>query len=241
MTELFVVMPVYNEQESLEYVVKEWIGELRKYTNNFIFYVINDGSTDRSLEILQNLQNDCTELKVTSKPNNGHGQACLAGYLAAIRNDASWIFQIDSDGQCLPEHFAEFWQERLDADAVYGFRKIRDDSLIRRYISRLLSPILALSTGVWVTDANVPYRLMKGKKVASIISALPQNTELVNVFLAVATQKHLDVTWIDIRFGKRRGGKKLKWRTLASLMVGLAVQLIRYRKFLESISNKPVR
>ena len=187
------------------------------------------------MEILQNLQNNYTELKITTKPNNGHGQACLAGYLAAIRDHASWIFQIDSDGQCLPEHFTEFWQERLHADAVYGFRKIRDDGLIRMYISRLLSIIVALPTGVWVTDANVPYRLMKGKKVASIIKALPQNAELVNVFLAVATQKHLDVAWIDMRFGKRRGGKKLKWGTMATLMAGFAVQLIRYRKYFANL------
>jgi len=234
MTDLFVVMPVFNEQDSLEYVVKEWIGEVRRHTNSFTFVVINDGSTDRSLEILHDLQNEYAELKVISTPNSGHGQACLVGYRAAIRDDAAWIFQIDSDGQCLPVHFAEFWRERLHADAVYGARKIRDDSLIRLYISQVFSLLVALATGVRVKDANVPYRLMNGKKVASIIRALPHNAEMVNTFLAVATQKHLDISWIDIRFGKRRGGKKLKWTAMASLMIVFAIQIFRYRKFLAS-------
>ena len=56
-SKLGVVMPVYNEKESLKKVVLEWLPIIRKTLgkDSFIFYAINDGSTDNTLEILKEL------------------------------------------------------------------------------------------------------------------------------------------------------------------------------------------
>lgn len=54
--ELAIVMPVYNEQASIRKVVREWFEEIQNWTENFVFLVIDDGSKDRTLDILQTLR-----------------------------------------------------------------------------------------------------------------------------------------------------------------------------------------
>ncbi len=240
MPELFVVMPVYNEQHSLESVVREWIEEFRQHTGNFVLFAIDDGSTDQSLEILHKLRSIYPELRVESQPNCGHGPACLVGYKVAIRENADWLFQIDSDGQSLPDYFRDIWNLREKADAIFGYRKTRDDGLARALISRCLSVMVALTVATWVKGTNVPYRLMKLKNVSPIISSLPEKVTLVNVFLAIALQNRLGLTWVDIRFGKRRGGEQsLGYLVMGQVLVELVTQLLRNRRWLTQRSTDP--
>ena len=57
----------------------------------------------------------------------------------AAESDAEWILQIDSDGQCDPRFFQKFWALRDQADAVFGFRRIRQDGLERGTYFSVLS------------------------------------------------------------------------------------------------------
>ncbi|HEU5124830.1 MAG TPA: glycosyltransferase, partial [Verrucomicrobiae bacterium] len=108
---LWVVMPVYNEATAIAEVINEWVTVLRTTASSFAFLVINDGSTDGTQTILENLS--WSELLVIHRPNSGHGSSCLFGYRKAVEQGATWIFQIDSDGQCDPRFFEAFWRWRL--------------------------------------------------------------------------------------------------------------------------------
>ena len=113
MTGLWIIAPVYNEEKNLHSFVEEWMSVFRKVAgNDFTFCLLNDGSTDRSLSILNELASCYPELRVIDKANSGHGSTCIAGYELAIQAGAQWIFQIDSDGQCDPMQFRHFWDSR---------------------------------------------------------------------------------------------------------------------------------
>lgn len=206
LSNLWVVMPVYNEQDCLETVLGEWIPELRKHCSTFTFVALNDGSKDGSLALLQRLSQKYPELKVVDKANSGHGQSCIHGYKLAIENKAEWVFQMDSDGQCDPSFFGQIANAASNNKVVYGYRKSRDDGFRRMVISRIVSLFVLLSAGVWVRDGNVPYRLMHISSLQNIVSKVPSDFHLANILITVLQKKSFGIHWEDIHFRNRIGG-----------------------------------
>jgi dolichol-phosphate mannosyltransferase len=137
--ELVVVIPVYNEQASLRKVIREWYLEIENWTEDFVILVMNDGSTDRSPDIVERLQEQLGDrIRLHTHTNRGHGLTCLVGYERALELGARYVFQIDSDGQCDPQYFFRVWRQRDQSQVVYGWRKARDDGWRRVLASRLL-------------------------------------------------------------------------------------------------------
>jgi dolichol-phosphate mannosyltransferase len=173
--------------------------------DQFVFAAINDGSKDQSLSILQQYASRYPELRVVDKPNSGHGQSCVEGYRLAVDQGAVWVFQIDSDGQCDPKYFADFWQMRHQYPVIYGFRQQRDDGIGRYLISRAVELVVLLATASWVRDPNVPYRLMRTDAVAPIVENFPKDFYLANILVAVLQNKGFKIHWVNIRFRSRPG------------------------------------
>ena len=115
---LWVIMPVYNEEEAIGSVIDEWEKSLSENIAGYTFCILNDGSKDGTLGILRQYETKYPQIKIIDKPNSGHGQTCIYGYKLALNNGAEWIFQIDSDGQCAPEYFPEFVQAAQTNKAV---------------------------------------------------------------------------------------------------------------------------
>ncbi len=208
--QLTVVIPVYNEHASIRKVIIEWNEEIAGWTEDFQILVINDGSTDGTLEILERLQQAIgTRLQVVTQKNAGHGQACLHGYRMAAERGARHILQIDSDGQCDPQYFFKFWREREAFDVIYGVRKHRDDGFKRVVASLVLRIFLLATTRVNCRDANVPYRLMRTTALQPEIDRMPASFSLVNIGLAVLLGRASDVRhgYVPIRFRERYGGE----------------------------------
>jgi dolichol-phosphate mannosyltransferase len=203
---LWVVMPTYNEEVSVGRVVDEWLPILRQHAPGFRMCILNDGSRDRTPEILHALAARHPELLVVDKPNSGHGQTCLIGYRQALRAGAEWVLQIDSDGQCDPVFFPALWQARAHSPVVYGFRRRRDDGLMRTVISRIARVVTLLASGAWVRDANVPYRLMRADTLRGLVDDVPPDFHLANIMLAALQERRYGIRWVDIRFRDRFGG-----------------------------------
>ena len=89
---------------------------------------------------------------------------------------------------------------------VYGFRKTRDDGTKRYLISRVVSLFAYLATGVWVKDANVPYRLMHRSTLENYVNKIPDDFHLANILLSVIQQKFFGIKWVTIHFLNRAGG-----------------------------------
>lgn len=225
--ELVVVIPVYNEQDSIQKVIHEWMDELGNWCENFVVLVIDDGSSDRSFEILRHLQ-ECfgSRLLVMTRPNRGHGQTCLEGYRHSSTMGARYVFQIDSDGQCDPRYFHRLWRIREQFTVVYGVRTTRDDGLMRVVVSKTLRLMMLLAFGVDCPDANVPYRLMKTDAIMWAVGRIPKDFQLANVALAIllAQDKSCSHGFVPIGFRGRYGGEP---SVKSSLFWQKAVELYR--------------
>ena len=95
-----VVMPVYNGAVYLDAAIKSILAQSFR---DFELVIIDDGSTDRSLDILQRHARDDTRITIISRPNTGIVGALNEG-IAAARGQ--WIARMDADDIALPERFA---------------------------------------------------------------------------------------------------------------------------------------
>jgi len=203
---LWVIMPVYNEEEAIGSVIDEWEKSLSENVAGYTFCILNDGSKDGTLGILRQYETKYPQIKIIDKPNSGHGQTCIYGYKLALNNGAEWIFQIDSDGQCAPEYFPQFVQAAHTNKAIYGYRQTRDDGLKRSLISRFVTIFTFFATGQWVRDANVPYRLIHRSVMQKIVDKVPPTFHLANILVSVLSKKEAGIKWINIHFRDRVGG-----------------------------------
>ncbi|MBC7554960.1 MAG: glycosyltransferase family 2 protein [Taibaiella sp.] len=203
---LWVVMPVYNEEEAITSVCEEWYRALEATGLNYTLCILNDGSKDGTLKILNEFAAKYRRLKIIDKANSGHGQSCVLGYNIALENGADWILQIDSDGQCDPQYFPAFVQLAATRKAIYGFRKTRDDGFKRYLISRFVTLFTFAATGQWVKDANVPYRLIHESVMRNISNKIPAHFHLANIYVSVLSNKLAGIKWVDIHFRDRSGG-----------------------------------
>jgi len=203
-----IVMPVFNEEVIVAFVIDEWMKELASNNIDFTLFAINDGSKDNTKQILEELVLKYKDrLCVLNKPNSGHGQSCVYGYKHALNLGYEWVFQIDSDGQCDPKFFKDLLSAAEKYKCIYGYRKTREDGFKRFIISRFVSLFVCTATGVWVRDANVPYRLMHKSTLENILDKIPSSFYLANILVSALQQKESKIHWVNINFRNRLGGE----------------------------------
>lgn len=205
---LYIVMPAYNEEVNIKNVVSEWYPILACGAEDSRMVISDGGSKDRTLDILYELQKEYPKLEVLSRPGTDHGTKVILLYKYAIEHGAEWIFQTDSDGQTVPSEFAEFWKLRSKHDVILGDRKKRGDGAGRKIVENVLRVYLKVFFGVFVPDANAPFRLMKSNVVKKYINLMPDDFNLPNAILAACFTKYKEsVTYRIVTFQPRQGGK----------------------------------
>ena len=208
MENLYIIIPAYNEEANITKVAMEWHEIVKKIGNASKLVIINVGSKDSTLQILENLQEQLTNLVVLNKENGGHGDTILYGYKYAIDNYADYIFQTDSDGQTLPEEFWGFWEERKNYNAIIGYRKNREDGISRVLVTKVLKLVLFGIFHLNITDANTPFRLIERKTLKKYYAMIPEHFNLSNVMLTVLLMHNKEkVEFKEITFRPRQGGK----------------------------------
>ena len=206
---LYIVIPAYNEEANIARTVRGWHAVAERYCGGgqSRLVVVNDGSKDRTGEILRSLQEECPLLVPLTKENGGHGSAVLYGYHYAIAQGADYIFQTDSDGQTLPREFHKFWKRREEYDCLVGWRRHREDGSGRIFVTRMLRLVIRLTLRAKVADANTPFRLMKSRGLAGNLAYLPEGFNLPNAALtAIYKRKKQKLLFMEITFRPRQGG-----------------------------------
>lgn len=205
---LYIVIPAYNEEMNIDAVTRQWHEVVSRIGGRSKLLIINDGSKDNTYEKLQILAAELPYLYPQTKTNGGHGSTVLFGYQTALKENADYVFQTDSDGQTLPSEFQTFWENRLDHPAIIGYRSHRHDGVSRVFVTKVLKVVLRLIFGINVTDANTPFRLMKRETLAKYVPRIPDNFNLSNVLLTVLMlDAGEDVLFLPITFRPRQGGK----------------------------------
>lgn len=210
MDSLYIVMPAYNEAENIAKTIHSWYPLAEKISKEGIecrLVIADDGSKDDTYQKMCELTKEKPLLIPITKPNSGHGATVLYCYRYAITNNASYVFQTDSDGQTLPEEFLQMWENRNKYDFQIGTRKGREDGFSRIIVTKVLRWVVLFIFHVWVKDANTPFRLMNTNALRRILAYIPDDFFLANVAIsAVVVKKKERVAWYPITFRPRQGG-----------------------------------
>lgn len=230
---LAVIIPFYNEKESILKIVSEWSTLINK--NQMDLILINDGSTDESLNLLKRIKKKSKNLILINKKNGGHGSAIIKGYRFAAKNNYKFIFQTDSDEQFTAKNFNNLWIKRHSKfDLILGYRKKRNDTLIRIFLSSyILRPFLKNYFGKKTIDPNVPYRLMNVNFLKKFLKTIDKDYVAPNILMTLYS-KNEHIVNID-HFIRKTG--ELKWSISRLIIFGfkLLFDLYTYKKKLTSI------
>jgi len=148
-----VVIPVYNERDSLVQLHAELVAVAAKARLDLEIFFVDDGSTDGSWSVIAELPgNDSRVTGIRFRRNFGKAAALSAGFRAA-KGDR--ILTLDADLQDDPAEIPRFLAA-LDQglDVVSGWKKTRHDPWHKVWPSRLFNRLVSMLTGVWLHDHN---------------------------------------------------------------------------------------
>ena len=163
--DLSLVIPFYNEQESLEELYKRIIDTIGDRNYEIIF--IDDGSLDESARVVDNLVYKNPRVKLIQFQRNFGKAAALAAGFRACKGDI--VVTMDSDLQDDPREIPNLI-EKLDSgyDLVSGWKKIRHDPLSKRLASKVYNFFTSLMSGIWLHDFNCGLKAYRKEVVKTI-------------------------------------------------------------------------
>jgi dolichol-phosphate mannosyltransferase len=227
-----VVTPVFNEQENIAPLIRRIVEVMEGLGRDYEVVAVDDGSSDRSLEVLEGLAKENTRVKVISfRRNSGQTAAIMAGIDYA---GGDIIVLIDSDLQndCgdIPLLLA-----KLDEgfDVVSGWRRDRKDAAVRRnFLSRVANRVISFLSGVHLHDYGCTLKAYR----ADVLKGVRLYGEMHRFIPIYAAWMGARVTEIPVRHHPRVSGhSKYGLERIAKVILDLIVV-----KFLDRNFGKPI-
>ena len=157
---LSVFFPALNDSGTIASMVIRAVHAASSLTTDYEVIVVNDGSTDATAQIVDELARTYPHVRVVHHPQNrGYGGALQTGFRTSAKD---LIFYTDGDAQYDPAEMAALW-ERMGpgVDLVNGYKIDRADPLHRIVIGRMYHHIVTILFGLKVRDVDCDFRLMR--------------------------------------------------------------------------------
>src|SRR5438445_12281880 len=157
---LSVFFPALNDSGTIASMVIRAVKAAAALTPDYEVIVVNDGSTDATAEIAEELARTYPRVRVVHHATNrGYGGALQTGFRSATKD---LIFYTDGDAQYDPGEMSALWSQlTADADMVNGYKISRSDPLHRIVLGRLYHHIVSMMFGLTVRDVDCDFRLMR--------------------------------------------------------------------------------
>lgn len=170
--------PCYNDKGTIASLVLEVKKVLERITDDYEIIVVEDGSTDGSLELLKQLQNDVSQLKlVIHQKNRGYGAALRSGFYASTKD---LIFYTDGDGQYDVKELPLLLEKMSpEVDIVNGFKIKRSDPLHRIIVGWIYQEVMRIVFWLPIKDPDCDFRLIR-KRVFDKVK-LESNTGTITI------------------------------------------------------------
>ncbi len=204
MNKKLIIIPAYNEAESIEATIRD----IQENAAGFEYIIINDCSKDDTLKIC--MQNGFNVLNLPI--NLGIGGAVQTGYVYAKENGYAMAVQVDADGQ----HDVSYLQRMADkmeqtgSDFIIGSRFIEKEgfqsSAFRRAGISFFTGLIRVLTGVTITDPTSGFRLANRKVIERFATDYPRDYPEPESLFALLRQKY-KVMEVPVVMRERQGGE----------------------------------
>ena len=246
---VYIVIPTYNEAESLEPLVNQ----IFALHPTFNIIVVDDNSPDGTGSIADNLSRNDSRIHVIHRPKKaGLGTAYVEGFKQALAKGAELIFEMDADFSHDPNDLQSFLEAIKNADLVIGSRYVDGVRVIgwrfrRLFISKMANIFVShLMVNPKIDDYTAGYRCYRRKVIESIdLNNIRSDGYAFQIEMAYQTfQKGFKVIEIPIIFRERASGESKLSRNVASEAFWLTLKLhapineiiktlaLSYRKYL---------
>jgi glycosyltransferase involved in cell wall biosynthesis len=157
---LSVFFPAYNDSGTIASMVIRAVQTASELTPDYEVIIVNDGSSDATAEIADELVRTYPHVRVVHhRANRGYGGALQTGFRSATKE---FVFYTDGDGQYDPAELRTLWEKLSPAaDLVNGYKISRSDPLHRIVIGRLYHHIVSVLFWLRVRDVDCDFRLIR--------------------------------------------------------------------------------
>ena len=214
-----IIIPVFNESESIGFLLDEVISVMASHKFNFELIVVNDGSKDNTHRVLKHLTHKIQELSVISlRKNYGQTAAMSAGF---DHSKGNIVITLDGDLQNDPNDIPKLISEINNGyDLICGWRFDRKDKLINRKIpSKIANQLIAQVTGLKLHDYGCSLKAFK-KEIIDDIKLYGELHRFLPVLANIegAKIKEIKVNHRSRKYGSSKYGIDRTFRVLMDLL-----------------------
>jgi len=187
--EISVVVPAYNEEESIIHTLEVIRSVISRITNDFEILVVNDGSTDNTRNLLLQMASNTAHIRIIdSVANRGHMAALEAGLRVSA---GKFVVTIDADLQDDPSAIADMYSiiQKKDEfgnhvfDVVQAVRTIRSsDTIFKRISAKIYYKVIRNLTGIPIAHHAADFRMIT-RKANEVLCSLPENRKIYRLLI----------------------------------------------------------
>lgn len=231
---VLLIIPAYNEEENILSTIKK----IKEYSDEIDYIVVNDGSKDRTEEILE--KNKINHIKLVK--NLGIGGAVQTGYKYAYENHYDIAIQFDGDGQHDVNYVPRICEPLLEeqADMVIGTRYLDKTSsefqstFMRRLGSNIISFFIKLFTRKKITDPTSGFRAANKKVIKEFAIEYPKEYPEPESTVSLLVNGY-KVKEVPVSMNERTGGKSSinVWKSvdyMVKVVLAIIIDSISFRK-----------
>lgn len=205
--EISLVVPMYNEEESLDLFLKKIVPIVEAITSSYEILCVNDGSRDRTLELLRQAHAANPRIKVIDLSRNFGKELAMTAGIDHAAGEA--VIPIDADLQDPPELIKDMvakWREGYDM--VLAVRADRSsDSVSKRLSARLFYRLIGRISEVPIPENVGDFRLLD-RRVVDALARLPERTRFMKGIFAWLGFRQATITYAR----PSRAAGSSKWR-----------------------------
>ncbi|PQQ37507.1 undecaprenyl-phosphate 4-deoxy-4-formamido-L-arabinose transferase [Photorhabdus luminescens] len=213
-----VVIPIYNEEESLPLLLERTLAACKQLTQEYELILVDDGSSDKSAEILIQAaeQSENHIIAILLNRNYGQHSAIMAGF-NQVNGDL--VITLDADLQNPPEEIPRLVKTAEQGYDVVGTRRAnRQDSLFRKTASKIINAMITKATGRSMGDYGCMLRAYRRHIVEAMLQCHERST-FIPILANTFARKTIE---IDVAHAEREfGDSKYSFMKLINLMYDL--------------------
>jgi glycosyltransferase involved in cell wall biosynthesis len=200
---LSVVLPAYNEEANVATAVERVSEIMQSLGLDYEIIAVNDGSRDRTGEIVRELQTRVPHLKLVEHfPNRGYGGSLKAGFAVAT---CDWVVFAPSDNQFDFSEIKLLLACSAEADIVSGYRANRQDPFIRRLNALGWNSVVRLLFGYLSRDIDCGFKLFR-RELLNHIHVESNGAMIDTEFLAGARARSYKIADVPVTHLPRKAG-----------------------------------